>query len=398
MKTLSKKGSVADIIRRSIVTIATMISVGSAGSATAGMTLTRGSMILNIDWWAQLYYQSRSYTSATNSAGLSNFYFRRDRIVLSGQMTNRIGFFVDTEVPMDGQAGFNNRSMYLEDAYATFHMNSAIHFIAGKFKIPFSRENLEDCFAPLTMDRSLVLAYTPFVSSRDTGVAMWGNLHNAMFQYRVMVSNGRQGAEQPSSKPMVTGRVTVSLLDPEYGYGYEGTYLGSMKVLTIGAAYEYQPDVVWYNYNTRTSPKPYQAWTADIFWEQPFSTGTYTLSGAYMHYSTDHAIDSAYPDPTLPQTAQLQGYYIKAGYMLPMTVGFPHARLQFFVRHEKQQYNLVTGYDDQLWNSGGFNYYIRGQSIKISGEYAHITYNNPDPTNPALQNYSQVTIELQYMF
>lgn len=398
MKTSYKKGRVAGIVRRSIVTIGGLVLAGTAATAAAGVTLHHGQSFLNVDWWTQMYYQSRSYTSSTDSAGLNNFYFRRNRIVLSGQYNDRVGFFVATEVPLDGEAGFNDRSMYLIDAYATFYLNHAFQFIAGKFKEPFTRENLEDCFRPLTMDRSLALAYNPFVASRDTGVAMWGNLHNAMFQYRIMVSNGRQGAGQPKSKPMVTGRFTVSLLNPEYGYGYDGTYLGEMKVLTIGAAYQYQPDVVWDNYATRTNPKPYEAWTADIFWEQPFRTGTYTLSAAYMKYSTDNAINSAHPDPNLPETAQLQGYYIKAGYMLPMRIGFDHGRLQFFVRHEKQRYNLQSGYYDQDWNSGGFNYYIRGQRIKVSGEYARISFDRPDPLNPQLQNYAQTTVELQLLF
>ncbi len=396
MKNSFKKGRVAKLVRRSIAPLGALVIAAAARPAIAGVTLHSGQSYVTLDYYVQAWYQSRGYTSSTDSAGLNNFYLRRNRIVLSGQYNNDIGFFVDTEAPVDGEEGYNNRSMFYEDAYITLEANDALQFIVGKFKVPFTRENLEDCFGPLTMDRAEVLAYAPFAASRDTGVAAWGNLHNAMYQYRIMISNGRQGDGVPKSESMVTGRLTASLLDPEYGYGYEGTYLGTMKVLTIGASYEYQPDVVWGDYATQTDAKNYEAWTTDIFFEYPFRSGTYTASAAYMHYSTGNAINSAYPDPNLPITSQLQGYYVKAGYLFPSRIGV--GRLQFFLRHEKSQYNLTSGYDDQKWNSVGFNYYIDGQQLKVSGEYARISFDKQDPIDPALQNYNQETLGLQLLF
>ncbi len=49
----------------------------------------------------------------------------------------------------------------------------------------------------------------------------------------------------------------MSLLDPEYEYGYRGTYLGTRSVLTIGAAYDYQPDVAYLNYIAKSDPIDY---------------------------------------------------------------------------------------------------------------------------------------------
>ncbi len=396
MNTVFQKSRSAGFFRHTIVPATALILSAASWPAVSGVTLHSGQSYATLDYYVQAWYQSRGYTSSTDSAGLNNFFLRRNRIVLSGQYNNYIGFFVDTDAPVDGEQGYNNRSMYYEDAYVTLDASDAYRFIVGKFKIPFTRENLEDCFGPLTMDRAEVLAYTPFVASRDTGVAMWGNLHNAVYQYRVMLSNGRQGDGVPKSEPMVTGRITASLLDPEYGYGYEGTYLGTMKVLTFGASYEYQPDVVWNDYTTQTDAKNYEAWTTDVFFEYPFRSGTYTASAAYMHYGTGNAINSAYPDPNLPVTSQLSGYYVKAGYMLPTKVGI--GRLQFFLRHETSRYHLLSGFDDQQWNSAGFNYYISGQQLKVSGEFARITFNKQDPLNPSLQNYNQATLGLQLLF
>ena len=43
---------------------------------------------------------------------------------------------------------------------------------------------------------------------------------------------------------------------------------------------------------TKTMPQDYKASTADFFYEQPFSSGTYTLSGAVMRYRTGNAINA----------------------------------------------------------------------------------------------------------
>ena len=392
----SKTNRIAKAVRYAVIPLGALALAGFSGPAVCGVTLRSGNSYVTLDYDVQAWYQSRGYTSSTDSAGLNNFYLRRNRIVLSGQFNDYVGFFIDTDAPVDGQQGFNDRSVFYPDAYITLDASDAVRFIVGKFKEPFARENLEDCFGALTLDRSLTLAYNPFVHSRDTGVAMWGNLHNAMFQYRVMVSNGRQGTSNPKSDPMVTARVTASLLDPEYGYGYESTYLGTMKVLTIGAAYQYQPNVVWDNFTAQTGAKNYDAWTTDIFYEYPFRSGTYTAEAAYMHYNTGDAINSPNPDPNLPITSQLQGYYVKAGYMLPRKVSF--GRLQFFLRYENSKYNLATGYGDQHWQGAGFNYYISGEQLKVTAEFDRIVFNKQDPLDASMRNYNMGTVGLQMLF
>ena len=391
-----RKSKIAHVARCAIIPLGSLVLAGFASPAVSGVTLHSGNSYVTLDYDVQAWYQSRSYTSATIPGGLNNFYLRRNRIVLSGQFNSVVGFFVDTDAPVDGQQGFNDRSMFYPDAYITIDPNDTFQFLVGKFKEPFARENLEDCFGALTLDRSLLLAYSPFVHSRDTGVAMWGNLHNAMYQYRVMISNGRQGLGTPKSEPMVTGRLTASFLDPEYGYGYESTYLGTMKVLTIGAAYQYQPNVVWYNYTGQTDPKNYEAWTTDIFYEYPFRSGTYTASAAYMHYSTGNAINSSNPDPNLPIDAQLQGYYVKAGYLMPRKVGI--GRLQFFLRYENSKYNLTTGYGNQQWKGGGFNYYFSGEQLKATAELDRITFDKQDPLDASMRDYTLGTVGLQMLF
>lgn len=367
--------------------------------AVAGPTIEFGEQgSLTFTYALQGWLQHKGFTSPTDSGSANDAFLRRNRLTFSGQYNDYVGFYAQLEAGNDSKLGEDNKSVYYRDAYVTLDYRDDLRFIVGRFKNTFSRENLEACLEPLTMDRGEVLPYTPFGGSRDTGLAVWGNLMDAKLQYRVMISDGREGNEVAKDNPRLTGRVHYSFWEPEFNYGYLGTYLGTKKVLTVGAGYDMQNDVAYGNYPARSDIQDYSAWTADAYMEIPVASGVYTLSGAYFDYDTGGAINMT-PDPDLPVTSDLKGWYVKAGYMLPNKVGT--GRLQFFARHERSDYAVKTGgaeYYDQKWNSVGANYYIDGQKLKVSFEYADINFDHDHPTNAALQDYNQVTLGLQFIF
>lgn len=368
-------------------------------SATAGPTIEFGNgQSLNITYALQAWSQTKHQSFGGVTSDTTDFYLRRNRLAFTGQYNDYVSFYAQLEAGGDGKGGVFDRPVFWRDAYVSIDWSDELRFIVGRFKNTFSRENLEACLEPLTMDRAEVLSYTPFGGTRDTGVAVWGNLLDAKLQYRLMVADGRKGSERPADKPRVTARVHVSLWDPEYNYGYQGTYLGTRSVLTFGAAYDTQADVAYANYLSRADAKNYKAWTVDAFMELPHASGVYTASAATFKYDTGGAFAKS-PDPALGANSDLKGYYAKAGYMLPGKVG--PGRLQFFARHERLEYGVRTGiakYYDNRWNSAGFNYYIDGQRLKLSGEIADIKYDTPHPAVPALSNYRQATLGLQLIF
>lgn len=365
-------------------------------AAAAGPTIPFGDQgSLTFTYALQGWVQHKGFTSSTDSGSSFDAFLRRNRLTFSGQYNDFVGFYAQLEAGNDGKLGQYDKSVFYRDAYVTMDYRDDLRLIIGRFKNTFSRENLEACLEPLTMDRAEVLSYTPFGGSRDTGVALWGNLHDAKFQYRLMAADGRQGNEVAKSSPRLTARVHYSFWDPEFNYGYLGTYLGTQKVLTIGAAYDKQDSVAYGNFPYRSDIKNYKAWTVDAFMEYPTQSGVYTLSAATFKYDTGGAINMS-PDPALPVNSNLKGYYAKAGYMLPGKVG--SGRLQFFARHEKSDYGLTSGYYDQKWDGVGANYYLDGQKLKISFEYAKIAFDKQDPNDPSLRDYNQGTLGLQFIF
>ncbi|MFZ5483960.1 MAG: selenite/tellurite reduction operon porin ExtI [Pseudomonadota bacterium] len=366
-----------------------------APAAQAGPTIQFGDQgSLTVTYALQAWARQQNF-SADNVKDENDFYLRRNRLAFSGQMNDMVGFYAQLEG--GGNPGAD-KEVFFRDAYVTVDYSDAVRFIVGEFKNTFSRENLEACLEPLTLDRSELLAYTPFGGTRDTGVAVWGNLLDAKLQYRFMVAEGRDSDAKPDDSFRYTARVHYSFLDPEYNYGYLGTYLGTAKVFTIGAAYDQQSDIAYANYPMRADREDYKAWTVDAFFEYPTESGVYTVSGAYFKYDSGGIHDKT-PDADYPLNADMKGYYLKAGYMLPNKVG--PGRLQLFARHDKADYGIETGtreYYDRTMNTLGANYYLDGQKLKLTLEYADVNFDDDHPTVAALQDYSQVILGFQFIF
>jgi hypothetical protein len=356
------------------------------GTAHAGPQMTFGPNdegTLQIDYKGQLQMTVRDTGSGDNNDdSTTNFNFRRNRLAFMGKYGETLSLYVQTEFTEDqnvttlGVADTNQGTEFqLLDAVLRFNLGESFKVNAGKFKYNLSRENLEACEMPLTLDRSLFIR-TPYTTTRDTGVAVWGNLFHDLIQYRADVMEGRKavsGETAPSSNFRYSLRGHVTLLDPEDDYGYKGTYLGKKKVLTVGGAYQFEPEVAYGDTVTKTDKKDYQAWTVDGFFEYPLEgIGTVTASAAYEDVDLDDAYRGANPDlGTIGINGQKNGWYLKGGYLLP---SLP---LQFFGRYEKWRFASLNNIFNQKldWYGVGANYYFRGQNLKLTAEFSHTDFN-----------------------
>ena len=384
--------------RRPVRALAFLALAAGPLTAHAGPTIHFGEQgFVQLNYELQIWSQYRDFRSDEINGDSFDTFLRRNRVTLMGQYNDYLGFYAQLEAGNDSRAGEDDRSIFYRDAYLTFDWSDPLRFMAGRFKQTFTRENLEACLEPLTLDRGMI-AYTPFAGTRDTGVAMWGNLADARVQYRLMVADGREGDEVPSTNPRITARAHYSFFSPEYSYGYRGTYLGTQRVLTIGAAYDYQKDAVYENLPGRQGAKDYSAWTADIFYEEPMDIGTLTFSAAYVDYSVDGAlkVDEAFRDTTVDPRAEMEGYYVKAGWLFPEPIGI--GRLQLFARHESSDFDRLDDFFDQTTNAIGANYYIDGQQLKLTFEYADVSFDEEHPEVNSLRDHKQATVGFQMLF
>ncbi len=384
----------------------TFLLCAAATNAAAFEPITFGEegAFLKIDFQGQLYAVWRDTGSGPDkTSDTTDLFFRRNRISFWGHGNDIYGFIVQIEYAGERDVeplSVNDtpvKDFSALDAYFMADFSNYFRVYAGKQKIQLTRENLEDCFEPLSLDRSLFI-YTPFKHSRDTGLVLWGNIPEIQSQYRVEASKGKDDiVNAPKSSLMYTARFHVSLLEPEYAYGYKGTYLGAQKILTIGGGVQYEPDAVFSDVTAKTGAKDYTAWTADVFFNYPLGGGAVTASAAYLKTSFDDAYKGSDPDPeSIGIDGEKKGWYAKAGYLIPGKIG--PGQLQPFARYEEWSFaSLFDVFDQKIkWIGAGVNYYIDGQSLRITVEYARTNFDKE--VNSDSQDFNTVTTMLQYRF
>lgn len=383
---------------------------------------------------------------ADNRGSRNDIHFQRLRLTLSGKFDDVWGFKWQscgaTGTTKQGSLGYgvtgqdtdpNDRDVRIIDAYVTADLSDALHFKVGLTKLPLTRANLDDCFAPLTQDRSMFV-YTAYGSSpakfsRDMGAVAWGGFFDHKLSYSLGAFQGREGytsaanplngttyksSMQPKNSLEYVGRVAYAFLDAELGSGYAGSYLGQSTILTIGGGLAYQPSAVYKNVtNTGVIQNgdtvDYKAIAGDFLFEYPTANaGTFTLTGQYLKNDFNNAyLTNKNPGDLLANigglNGQKEGNYIKGAYILPMTVG-KEGLIQPYVLAENWRVAFLLGVTGQrIKQTGvGVNYYVHGQNVRFTVEYLKTDFNVPTNligdvagTTPKISSYNTYRMMLQ---
>lgn len=361
----------------------------------------------------QLYSETTDYgTGADRSGNRTDLHFQRLRLVVTGMLDDTYGFKFQTcgncGTSKQGALGYaitaqdtdwNDRDIRIIDGYGIANYSDALNFKIGLTKIPLTRANLDDCFAPLSQDRSMFV-YTPYGSSpakfsRDIGGVMWGQLADERVRYYLGVFQGREGvtkATNPINGAVVTssiepessfeyvGRVHYAFLEAEPGSGYEGSYLGKLKVFTVGIGAAYEANAVYKNVSSTgqvldNETVDYTALAADMLFEYPTTAGTVTVNAQYLDVDFDDAYKTNFNagDRLANITGlngQKEGWFAKVAYLLPVKIG-KMGLLQPYVLKESWEFAHLLGVNNQTIDQtgAGLNYYVRGQRVRLTFEY-----------------------------
>lgn len=391
---------------------------------------------LQVDLKGQLYIENTSEGAGIKGdESRTDIHFMRNRVGFTGMLDETWGYKFQTcgntgstKTPflygLSAQDNdWNDRDVRIIDAYAIANLNQAINLKVGLTKIPLTRANLDDCFAPLSQDRSM-FAYSaygnsPAKFSRDLGGVAYGRFLGDRLTYFAGIFQGREGSSAvqsplpttagatgtapgqtfissnaPKTQLEYVGRITYDFLDSEGGSGYQGTYFGEKNVLNIGFGMAYQPNAAYrYTSNTGaaspgmnafgsviTAGKPedtvdYTAYAVDLMYEQKLPAGVITFTAQYLKTNFEDAWRTNSTGDRLSVTAgmngQKEGGYGKLAYILPFTIG-KSGKIQPYVLYEKWEFAHLMGVDGQevTQTGGGINYYISGDNrVRLTGEF-----------------------------
>ncbi len=318
-------------------------------------------MVLAVDNGPELLPGINTAPPPPQEENITDFSVRRARLILRAQMTKSLEIGLQIGQDNIGSKVLRDDGGFrVKDALINYKKNDALQLMAGQFKVPFLRQNLQSGFNQLLVDRSLVTGLRPAIEgSRDQGGMIWGNRRG--LQYRVALFDGSD-QEDTATHSTLRGaaRVSWNWFTPEPTYGLSGTTLGEKRILQVGV----QGDAQNGRLDSRDSaafaaePRAYRNWAVDFFYDQPFRAGVaaLTIEGAWLQRRDD------YDAPGLA-TRSIAGDYLQTGMLIPGHLG--PGRVQFSGRYERIHTERGSVDADLKARTFGLTWFTTGHDRKI---------------------------------
>ncbi len=208
-----------------------------------------------------------------------------------GNATNEIGLtgnIIGGISPTD-----QNGTVELLDVIARFDIHDAFHVWGGRMLVPSDRANFSGAwfeapwYYPGTFSpHGYVGPQSQGPNGRNDGLTIWGQAEGGLFKYYA----GAFDLWDPSSKPWWTGRLNLSLINPEPGYYHSSTYYGGKDLLAIGIAGAFKKDGSKSDPTDPTMPTDDAGtFNADVLFEKNLQEGgVLDLEGAFYLYGGDY--------------------------------------------------------------------------------------------------------------
>ena len=324
-----------------------------------------------------------------------NLYIRRTRVLVGGSLFGGVlEYFLDTDFPnlflaqnttdamgMVTGATKNTPGMNIQDAFITYKaMGDMLKIDTGYMLPPLAHNAVQGATTLYAWDYFFYTFRSGnlFNSSgnpigRDAGLQLRGLLGGGLVEYRLGLFQGIrqvQNATDATARNMfrVAGRVQVNLMDPETGFFYAGSYLGTKKVLSIGASFDFQD---------AQDQTAYKYFAGDVFVDQPFGpAGVLTAQVNVAHWDGGTTIMGLTPKATAVMA--------EAGFLIG------GARLSPIIRAE---HLFVDGdNNDDSYYGGGLAFWPYGHNTNLKAFY---TYRK---AQAAPNSGSQINVQWQLYF
>ena len=342
------------------------------------------------------------------------FRLRRARINLTGEFAEQFDFKLEGEFEQSDVGltirdatgrtlGSNSTRTAFggTDLFINWHRYPEFQIKVGQYKAPFGLEQLTSDTKLFTLERSQVTsALTP---ERQVGVEVWGKPLTSVFPEQkdlltyyagIFNGNGRNISVNDNNEYMSVGRIElqpwkgkVAGQDLWFRLGANALQSrdASGTVLSPGGTLRVNGDGSMSSF-TAPSAAEREGWGTDA----TFHWGPFDLIGEYLSERYEARPTSGVA-PAF-KNFRAEGYYVQGSYFL-----IPK-KLQLVTKYE--HFNPGQIIDDNLDSiTGGVNYYIHGDDVKLMADYIH-TWSNFRDARPALgpSDFDEVIVRLQVIF
>ena len=329
------------------------------------------------------------------------FRLRRARINLSGEFAENFDFKIEGDFEQGDGTSSGRTAFSATDIFVNWHQIPEAQIKVGQYKAPFGLEQITSDTKLFVIERSLPTgALTP---ERQIGVQIWGKPFEHVWPEQkdlvtyyagIFNGNGRNTTVNDNNNFMYVGRLEL--------LPFKGKLFGQDSSLKLGGDVFNSRDDAGTNIspagNLRVNPDgslssfalagadERTAWSVDA----SLNMGRFDLIGEYL----SEKINGRTVGGVAPGFADFNanGWYVQGSYFI-----IPK-KLQTAVRWEDLNPGQV-GNDGIHSITAGLNYYIRGDSIKLMGNYVH-TWSDFREVNPSVgpSEFDEVILRLQLMF
>ncbi|PYK10771.1 MAG: hypothetical protein DME61_02655 [Verrucomicrobia bacterium] len=329
------------------------------------------------------------------------FRLRRARINLTGDFAEQFDFKIEGDFEQSDGLNSSRTAFEGTDIFVNWHQFPWAQVKVGQWKAPFGLEQTTPDTSLYIIERSLPTgAITP---ERQIGVQLWGKPFASVWPDQkdlltyyagIFNGNGRNISNNDNNNFMYVGRLESTL--------FKSKIWGQESFLKLGADVLNSRDDKGTNIsqtlnllvNTDGSLSPFvlpgaderTAWSVDAW----LKLGPFDLIGEYLEEYVNGRTVNGVPPGFADFTTN--GYYITAGYFL-----IPK-KLQVAIQW--QDLNPGQRGSDGIHSiTGGLNYYIHGDDIKLMVNYIH-TWSDFREAHPEFgdDQFDEVIGRVQLMF
>lgn len=367
-------------------------TVAPAPTAFAPLKVESANATLKLGLLVQPQFEALGNSNPAISDGSYNLFIRRTRLLVGGTLFGKFEYFFDTDSPNlfrgnDATGAKPAPGIGVQDALVTWKAYEDMFKIdAGYMLVPGAHNALQGAGTLYGLDyfsnsfRHANVFNSAGDVGRDAGVEARGLLVDGHVEYRLGLFQGLrrpQNATDPTARNMfrVAGRVQVNVFDPETAFFYAGSYLGTKRVLSFGAAYDTQ--------------NSYHHWAVDGFLDMPLGdAGALTAQVNFAKWNGNDFLAAApaamgappNPPPLPNQTA----FMAEAGYR------FNELKLSPIVRFEHR--NTVNGGVDEDRFGVGLAYWPYAHNVNLKAFYQRVM------PKPNLDAFNQFNLQWQLYF
>ena len=356
---------------------------------------------LTLGGYIQANFDSGDVSAFEGRFGLTalkdRFRLRRTRVNITGDFAEQFDFKVEGDFEQsDGLSPATRTGFSATDIFINWHRFPEANVKVGQWKAPFGLENITPDPLIFTIERSLPTG--AIVPERQIGVMLWGKpLANVSPEQKDLLTyyagifngNGRNFNNNDNNEFMYVGRLE---LQP-----FQGQLMGQDVSLKLAGDYFHSRDETGTNISpslnlrvnadgsltsyTLTSPDERHAYSFDAW----LKIGPFDLIGEYF----DEKVSPR--GPTFREF-EASGYYVQGSYFLVPK------KLQAVLKWESLDPGQLS--NDGIHSlTGGLNYYIHGDGIKLMANYVH-TWSDFRETHPQFgdDQFDEIILRLQVMF